>query len=77
MICKKNAMHIFVGAKSYIIIAGNERVFPIIAYSSESTFPAKGEVENLDWWLNKTTKAIEAESELKSYVFAAITDARR
>lgn len=69
------AMHVFSNKNSYIIIAGDDRVFPIIAYSTESSFPTKGEVKALDAWINNSTKAITAESRLKSTVSDKIKDA--
>lgn len=72
---QKCAMHIFSGEKSFIIIAGDDRVFPIIGYSKESSFPAKGEVENLDWWIDNSAKAITAETRLKSTVDQKTKDA--
>ena len=69
------AMHVFSGKNLYIIIAGDDRVFPIIAYSTESSFPTKGEVIALDKWLDNSAKAIAAEAGLKATVSDKIKEA--
>jgi len=61
-------MHVFKGDNSYIVVSADDRVYPVLAYSSESTFPSKGTVQPFDWWMDNLSRGITAQSRLKSSV---------
>ncbi len=61
-------MHVFKGDNSYIVVSADDRVYPVLAYSNEGTFPAKGKVAPFDWWMDNLAKGIASESRLKSTV---------
>ncbi|MCX6231076.1 MAG: C10 family peptidase [Bacteroidetes bacterium] len=61
-------MHVFKGENSYIVIAADDRIYPVLAYSDESSFSAKGKVPAFDWWMENVANSIVAESRLKSTV---------
>ena len=61
-------MHVFKGNNSYIVISADDRVYPVLAYSNEGTFPGKGIVPAFDWWMDNLAKEIATESRLKSSV---------
>jgi hypothetical protein len=68
-------MHVFKGDNSYIVVAADDRIYPILAYSDESTFPAKGKVPALDSWMDNLAKSISSESYLKSSVKQEVVSA--
>jgi hypothetical protein len=59
-------MHVFKGENAYIVVSADDRVYPVLAYSSESSFPAKGKVPAFDWWMDNLANDIAIESRLKS-----------
>jgi hypothetical protein len=68
-------MHVFKGTSSYIVIAADDRIYPVLAYSDESTFPAKGVVPPLDNWMEGLASDIKAVSMLKSTVSSKVSQA--
>ena len=61
-------MHVFKSENSYIVVAADDRVYPILAYSTEGTYVGKGKVPAFDWWMDNLSKEIAAESNFKSTV---------
>ena len=45
----------------FVVIAGNDVVEPILAYSSEGSFPSEDEMpDNMKWWFGMLARQIEA-----------------
>ena len=45
--------------KGFVIVAGDDRVAPILGYSHNNGFPAENMPPNLKWWLNEYARQIE------------------
>ncbi|MEI6694733.1 MAG: C10 family peptidase [Bacteroidota bacterium] len=61
-------MHVFKGENSYIVIAADDRTYPVLAYSNEGPIAEKGKIPAFDWWMDNLAKSIAVESRLKSSV---------
>ena len=77
LIKEKNeeVMHVFSGNHSFIIVAADKSVYPILAYSDESSFPENGTVNDFDWWLEGYSKAIYNQIKSKSEIDYKVTRA--
>ncbi len=64
----QTVMHVFSSDHSYIVVSADDRVYPILAYSNESSFPEKGKVPPFDFWMDQLSSGIVAQSRLKSTV---------
>ncbi|MFZ4400774.1 MAG: C10 family peptidase [Bacteroidales bacterium] len=71
----KCTMHVFKGDNSYIVIAADDRIYPVLAYSDESSYPVKGKVPAFDWWMEGLSKDIASECRYKSSVKQEIVSA--
>ena len=47
-----------VGQKGFVILAGDDRITPILGYSTESRFVTEGMPENITYWLDARRKEI-------------------
>lgn len=63
----KVLLHVFKTAESYVIISGDDKIFPILAYSTESSFPKLNKVPAFDWWIDNLAKSVAETSNSLSY----------
>jgi hypothetical protein len=51
-------LHIFKTSNSFIIVSGDDAIFPILGYSTESSYPQKNQVLSFDWWIDNISASI-------------------
>lgn len=71
----KILLHIFKTSESFIVISGDDNTFPILAYSTESSFPIANKVPAFDWWIDNIAQSVAKSSYLSSPSDNVVKDA--